>query len=124
MSVLDVVLHVADNLGQPEKEMGILAVNIIGQSNESRTLWTLSPATKYVHFFTQSFSYCSFYDIWHSELTACYDDLKVENLNPATKSSRILSGNVIDVKCCNILGKHLQASHYRVAGNLCQIVIP
>lgn len=46
VSVLDVVLHIADNLGQPEKEMGLLAVNIIGQSNESRTLWTLSPATK------------------------------------------------------------------------------
>ncbi|CAM6094810.1 unnamed protein product [Calypogeia fissa] len=46
VSVLDVVLHIADNLGQPEKEMGLLAVNIMGQSNESRTLWTLSPTTK------------------------------------------------------------------------------
>lgn len=45
VSVLDVVLHIADNLGQPDKEMGLLAVNIIGQSTESRTLWTLSPVT-------------------------------------------------------------------------------
>ncbi|KAL2634782.1 hypothetical protein R1flu_006261 [Riccia fluitans] len=45
VSVLDVVLHIADNVSSPRKDMDILAVNIIGQSDESRTLWTLSPNT-------------------------------------------------------------------------------
>ncbi|KAL3693039.1 hypothetical protein R1sor_006690 [Riccia sorocarpa] len=45
VSILDVVLHIADNVSSPTKDIDILAVNIIGQSDESRTLWTLSPNT-------------------------------------------------------------------------------